>query len=87
MRRIGQCNRCGDCCTIVGLTSGNPALSMLAGLLDESDSRCPHLVIENGKATCRIYGNRPVFCKAFPAELMDICSQHCGYLFIPEEVS
>lgn len=46
---------------------------------------CPHLTIVNGVATCKIYANRPPFCKDFPAEPADLCSSDCGFVFVKKD--
>ena len=63
-----RCVRCGACCradfegrwldNIGVIQDNNPQIT-----------KCPHLIEENNKTKCSIYGNRPNACKAFPFSL------------------
>lgn len=88
--RKGSCKQCGKCCNVRYLIKGNPLwLKMLLFIMKPRllygwivNDNCPNLFWDNqNKAVCRIYPNRPFFCKAFPAEPDDLVSSECGFYF------
>ena len=65
-----ECKRCGDCCKGDTLFKGEDketieyakALAALMGK-DMMKLQCPHLDFRIGLAICKIYKDRPWFCK------------------------
>jgi Fe-S-cluster containining protein len=65
-----QCLRCGDCCSSKTLLKQcNEEEIMLFKLIyklqgaDINNTPCPHLDFKLGMAVCKIYNDRPWFCK------------------------
>jgi len=52
--------------------------------------RCPHLIMEHGKSSCRVYERRPQNCRVFPMDRYDLGDRDvilpervCGFRFEP----
>ena len=96
-KRKGKCLRCGKCCQVRPLLKGLPLLlkiilfitrpQLLYGWI--TNDKCPHLDYisiddkyhNETAAICKIYPNRPWFCKGFPCEPNDLCTKDCGFYF------
>ena len=89
-KRIGKCKRCGKCCSLVTLgETGHPIFDLIREqiLKEQPNHKCPHLqMLRDGTTRCKIYKNRPPFCKAFPADPEDIINiPDCGFSFVKVE--
>ncbi len=65
-----ECKRCGDCCqssTLLNQCSKAEVMlfKMIYKLMGEdiNSKKCPYLDFKIGLAICKIYKNRPGFCK------------------------
>ena len=80
-KRIGVCNRCGECCVV-----GTPPARIKA--YEEANieyvvnwKQCIHLNLETN--LCMNYDDRPEHCKQFPIRPVDIVPlPMCSYSFI-----
>jgi hypothetical protein len=89
---MGDCSRCGFCCTILpiaylrDLKPGQKEYLLTHGCTIEHGTVlvpliCPHLVIEdNGKTTCDIHETKPQTCKDFDGRHLS----HGRKYFIPD---
>lgn len=73
--KIKQCRRCGKCCqsqTLLELcTEEEKNLFKLIYKImgkDINNTPCPHLEFRMGIAICKIYKDRPQFCRDFYCE-------------------
>lgn len=97
LERVGECLRCGACCLDKEVMQ--PALWESFTETDYPDIRlqlmrggdyvavhrvCSACVVDSdGKAGCAIYPNRPVICRAWPRNRLDLAkTPDCGYRFI-----
>ena len=88
--RQGKCNRCGSCCKFSTLYNQSSFLTRLflrkkigkkkIKEMLEKDFACPYLTFINNKATCKIYHQRPQFCREYPATKDDLI-KNCGFKF------
>ena len=90
MKKIGECNRCGDCCK--GSVLFADIKKTLKTFLhqdfteDIKSFRCPFLKdLPDGMTKCEIWEERPDFCRKFPAnpEHLKLVSR-CSYKFVEE---
>lgn len=93
-KRVGRCNRCGRCCTQLGLAEADwqsayahYVLSYEAGALELGETfevwlerTCPLLEIKDGKPACMIYEKRPQCCQDFPEVFKELVPG-CGFNF------
>lgn len=89
MKRQGNCNRCGKCCSFDGLVESETSLiakvaKQAGATIDEIKAAirfdCPKLLKSGSVCFCRDYENRPDFCKQYPAEPADLVAG-CGFSF------
>lgn len=96
-KRKGSCRRCGRCCQVRYLLKGSPFLfkiilfiiqpKLLYGWITKD--KCPYLDYisiddkhyNDTAFICKIYPNRPWFCKGFPGEPGDLIDNKCGFRF------
>ena len=87
--RVGSCNRCGRCCKADHLLDActEKEKRLLRNLShnkqidkDLKGFRCKHVWFKKRKARCKIYENRPEFCRLFPTGPDDIVAG-CGFAF------
>ena len=87
--RVGSCNRCGKCCKADHLLEActDQEKRILRNLARDkkieqklAGFRCKHVWFKKRKARCKIYENRPEFCKYFPTGPDDIVAE-CGFKF------
>ncbi len=77
LRRVGECNRCGDCCR------GNPYTG------EDPDKPCPHLIQHTPDlASCEIHGQHDTYwgqgCYAWPEKPRNIAHlPRCSFRFEP----
>lgn len=87
-KRKGKCLRCGRCCNFKYLFNGLPIkIKFLLFLFNPkslflliSGRDCPNLIKMGDISMCRIYKNRPWFCKAYPKTPRDLI-KNCGFRF------
>jgi len=87
-KRVGSCKRCGRCCQGKALLPScteaeKELLKEVAGegALDKlKEHKCKHLWYKKRIARCKIYENRPPFCKAYPNVEGDLI-EGCGFSF------
>jgi len=67
-----KCLRCGNCCSSETLLEycneeEKTVFKMIYALIgkDINNTKCPHLDFKLGMAICKIYNNRPLFCKKY----------------------
>ena len=67
-----ECKRCGDCCQSgTLLKQSTKAEKLLFRFIyklmgeDINSKACPHLEFVMGLAVCKIYENRPQFCRDY----------------------
>lgn len=75
-RKDFKCKRCGKCCQLkVALTDEEAkalkkkgyANHVEKGYIKRINGWCPFLGIENGRASCKIYSDRPEICRNWPS--------------------
>ena len=87
-KRKGKCLRCGRCCNFRYLFNDLPFAIKFIFFLSNPKSLylliagkdCPHLIRMGGYSMCKIYKNRPWFCKAYPETPSDLIKD-CGFRF------
>lgn len=79
--RMGECNRCGDCCRPDLLQARIKAYEEAGMPYKLVNKNCEKFDPETG--LCNNYENRPEMCKIFPLHQTDIVAlPRCGYYFI-----
>lgn len=79
--RLGECKRCGRCCSLVNLLKAPVHASTVSNA--GKDVRCKHLSMEGDAATCTIFGTdrRPPPCSLHPSSPESL-TEDCGYFFV-----
>lgn len=83
--RIGECNRCGECCEAP--TKERIEAYHRAGFTCrvQHESGCPFEEYREGKIFCTNYEDRPKMCRDFPTSPVDIETlPNCSYRFTLE---
>ena len=92
LKRIGECKRCGKCCTTFYLYQSMTLLEKViirwklwrkGQSLNKDTSRCDKLRFRRRKAICKKYDKRPEFCKGYPDQPTLI--EGCGFEFVEDE--
>ena len=86
--RKGKCLNCGRCCSYDKLWQSLSFKHKLFIFLIKGfrvfkikNFRCQNVILKNGKWFCRIYSNRPQFCRDYPASTFDLIDNSCGFKF------
>ncbi|RLG81243.1 MAG: hypothetical protein DRO40_10000 [Thermoprotei archaeon] len=90
--RKGECKRCGKCCRVKYLFKSMSKedklflkrhgfwLHQAIKRMAVEDKACPFLEYRNGVAYCKIYEERPRWCREYPSH-PDELIEGCGYYF------
>lgn len=80
MKRIGQCNRCGACCTIPIINRKEKQDNSIHN--DNSNRQdCEYLIRhKDGTTSCSIESSKPLICKEYPKTKEDLIYR-CGFKF------
>ena len=95
-KRVGECNRCGDCCRLLPEWRVLPDITRaLFRMYDKNaeevlrkvvHGRCFYLIeLPDGKTRCELFNKpeRPEFCKNFPMEPDNLKKlPRCSYQFL-----
>ena len=91
-QRMGECKRCGNCCTFNKLWRETKFIdklmiclirpNIIISLNKFKNLKCPHLRFDTNphQAFCANYEKRPQWCKDYPANKGDLI-EGCGFHF------